>query len=213
MVEVIVQDARRLCQLYNPVTGVSSRGYGAPLVLFAVLSGACAAHGNARPEPFPSAAGSRPRTEAASTDRADGAASIAATPGGAVVRAALALVGRPYALGGEGPYSFDCSGLVRYVYAQAGDVELPRTVLEQVEATEPILPEQVSAGDLLFFRISDGKPSHVAIAIGDGSFVHAPSERGRVRVERLDLPYWSARFQEARRVTPGSATSSESERE
>jgi cell wall-associated NlpC family hydrolase len=89
---------------------------------------------------------------------------------------------------------------------------MPRTVLGQLEASEPIPPERVSAGDLLFFRISGGTPSHVAIAIGDGSFVHAPSERGRVRVERLDLPYWSARFQEARRVTPGFPTPSADER-
>ena len=211
MVEVILQDERRLCQLYNPVTGFRSRGYGVCVVLIAALTGACAGHAGVRPEPFPSAAGAPPRRSPPSTERAVEAAEPVTTPGPGVVEAALALLGRPYALGADGPDRFDCSGLVRYAYAQVG-VQMPRTVLGQLEASEPIPPERVSAGDLLFFRISGGKPSHVAIAIGDGSFVHAPSERGRVRVERLDLPYWSARFQEARRVTPGFPTPSADER-
>ena len=42
--------------------------------------------------------------------------------------------------------------------------------------------------------------SHVGIAVDDDEFVHAPSSRGVVRVERLTLPYWQKRFVGARRV-------------
>jgi cell wall-associated NlpC family hydrolase len=48
----------------------------------------------------------------------------------AAVRAALDQVGKPYLWGATGPGSFDCSGLVRWAYAQAG-VPLPRTARER----------------------------------------------------------------------------------
>ena len=116
-----------------------------------------------------------------------------------VVQAALGLQGRPYAPGGSGPGAFDCSGLVQYVYAQAG-VALPRTVSEQFATTVPIDGDAVLPGDLLFFKMVGRKPSHVAIALGDGRFVHAPSSRGAVRIEDLSAPYWRQRLEGARRV-------------
>jgi cell wall-associated NlpC family hydrolase len=58
----------------------------------------------------------------------------------------------------------------------------------------------VRAGDLLFFEtVSDGA-SHVGLAIGGDQFVHAPSSRGVVRVERFTATYWAARFVGARRI-------------
>ncbi|HIM52720.1 MAG TPA: glycoside hydrolase, partial [Acidobacteria bacterium] len=53
---------------------------------------------------------------------------------------------------------------------------------------------------LLFFTTVAPGASHVALAIGGDEFVHAPSERGHVRVERLSSSYWSRRFLGARRV-------------
>ena len=158
-------------------------------MLLTFTVGACASR-TARPEPFP-------RPHAPVTERP--APEPAPAIGEQVVQAALALRGRPYAPGGSGPERFDCSGLVQYVYSQAG-VALPRTVTAQFETTSPIERDAVRAGDLLFFRMVGGKPSHVAIAIGDGSFVHAPSSRGTVRVEQLSAPYWRQRFEGARRV-------------
>jgi len=43
-------------------------------------------------------------------------------------------------------------------------------------------------------------PSHVGIALGGGEFVHAPSSRGVVRVERYTSSYWAERWVGARRV-------------
>ena len=36
--------------------------------------------------------------------------------------------------------------------------------------------------------------------VGNGRFIHAPKPGSRVRIERLDTPYWQARFNGARRV-------------
>lgn len=162
------------------------------VILLTVIVGGCAARGVPRPSPFPRPAGSTAMSPAIS-----GAGTQAI--GLAIVEQALALRGAPYAPGGAGPDRFDCSGLVQYVYSSVG-VALPRTVAAQRDATEPIALAAAGPGDLFFFRTEGRKPSHVAIAIGDGTFVHAPNARGEVRVESLGSGYWRARVDSARRV-------------
>jgi cell wall-associated NlpC family hydrolase len=120
-----------------------------------------------------------------------------------VMAEAQALLGRPYRLGGADPSGFDCSGFVSYVYGRAG-VGLPRTVSSLSTTGVGLPPGRAAAGDLLFFRTSSAGPSHVAIALGDGRFVHAPSSRGVVRIERLDAAYWARRYLWARRVLPST---------
>ena len=61
-------------------------------------------------------------------------------------------------------------------------------------------PDTIEPGDLLFFATQGASASHVGMAIGGDEFVHAPSSRGEVRVERLSAPYWAARFVGARRM-------------
>ncbi len=50
----------------------------------------------------------------------------------AVTKLAKKQVGKRYVWGATGPSSFDCSGLVQYVYRKAGDKNLPRTTYSQV---------------------------------------------------------------------------------
>jgi cell wall-associated NlpC family hydrolase len=156
------------------------------LVVAAALAAGCASTG-ARPRPFPG-----PATAEARPGTAGPLAS-------AIVADALALAGTPYRNGGADPRGFDCSGLVQYVFARHG-VAVPRTVREQAEAGRAIDSRRVAPGDLLFFATKGDGPSHVAIAVGDDRFVHAPNQRGVVRVERLAGDYWPRRFLGARRV-------------
>jgi cell wall-associated NlpC family hydrolase len=125
------------------------------------------------------------------TTRGAEAAAAAAT--------ALDFRGVPYRLGGADPGGFDCSGLVQYVFALQG-ISVPRTVDDLRRTGASVSPADVRPGDLLFFATNGRGVSHVGIAIGDGQFVHAPSEGGTVRIDRLETPYWSAQFVEARRV-------------
>ena len=55
-------------------------------------------------------------------------------------------------------------------------------------------------GDLIFFTTTAPGPTHVGISIGGDQFIHAPSSRGVVRIERLSSSYWSQRFLAARRI-------------
>jgi cell wall-associated NlpC family hydrolase len=134
------------------------------------------------PAPPPSAHGPRP-----------------AIDGYALAGTALALRGTPYRDGGTDLAGFDCSGFTQYVFAQHG-VTLPREVRDQYRVGKAIKPDDLAAGDMVFFTTTAPGPTHVAISIGGDQFVHAPSTTGVVRVERLGSSYWGPRYLGARRL-------------
>lgn len=113
---------------------------------------------------------------------------------------ALALRGAPYRDGGIDPSGFDCSGFVRYVYEQHG-VAVPRQVRDQFRVGKDVDRDDLEPGDLVFFSTIAPGASHVGIVIGGDQFVHAPSERGVVRVESLGAQYWASRYIGAKRVS------------
>jgi cell wall-associated NlpC family hydrolase len=113
---------------------------------------------------------------------------------------ALSLRGAPYRNGGVDPSGFDCSGFVRYVYHQHG-VAMPRETREQFRVGRTVDRDRLEPGDLVFFSTVAPGASHVGIVIGGDQFVHAPSERGVVRVDNLGSAYWSTRFIGAKRVS------------
>jgi peptidoglycan hydrolase-like protein with peptidoglycan-binding domain len=113
------------------------------------------------------------------------------------VAAARSALGRPYAWGGNGPSSFDCSGLMVWAWRQAG-VTLPRTSYAQYLAGRPVSRSNVRAGDLVFFATNGPGASHVGIAISGSSFISATT-RG-VRVQPIGGSYWGSTYVGARRV-------------
>ncbi len=119
--------------------------------------------------------------------------------GASVADTAVGLEGTPYRNGGSDVGGFDCSGLVQYVFARHG-VTLPRSVRDQFQAGLAVPRESLVPGDLVFFSTTSPGPTHVGIIIREDWFVHAPSERGVVRTERLSAPYWSRRYVGARRI-------------
>ncbi|MDH4067175.1 MAG: C40 family peptidase [Acidobacteriota bacterium] len=121
-----------------------------------------------------------------------------APDGYALTSTALALRGAPYRNGGASPEGFDCSGFVQYVFGQHG-VALPRETREQFRTGRRVTRDKLEPGDLVFFTTVAPGASHVGIMIGGDQFVHAPSARGVVRVERLSTDYWRRRFIGARR--------------
>jgi len=163
-------------------------------LLLSTLAGGCASTG-AVPAPFPT-----PHHDHESAPRPDDEIVAGGTSTDAIVATALALRGAPYRDGGGDPSGFDCSGFVVYVFAQHG-VLLSRTVAGQFREGHAVPADRLQPGDLVFFSTVARGASHVGIAIGGDAFVHAPSERGEVRVEHLSTPYWSARYVGARRIS------------
>ncbi len=98
---------------------------------------------------------------------------------GLAVRAALSRLGRPYVWGATGPDQFDCSGLIRWSYAQAG-VHLERTTYQQITEGVPVPRAAVRPGDLVFPHAG-----HVQLAIGHNLVVEAPYSGATVRISQL----------------------------
>ena len=175
------------------------------IVLLAIAAGAsgCAAREGV-PRPFPGAptppGAGRPAPGSEGAPPAPpGSAAAPAAARPALVATALTFQGTPYRNGGSDPSGFDCSGFVQWVFALHGKA-LPREVRDQYRAGEGIDADDVRPGDLVFFETVSRGASHVGIALGNGEFVHAPSSRGVVRIERYDGRYWSQRWVGARRV-------------
>lgn len=116
-----------------------------------------------------------------------------------VVAVARSMIGAPYRYGGMTPQGFDCSGLVYYAYREVG-IAVPRTTRGQLRSSHPVRLSEVRPGDLLFFRLSGRKVSHVGIYAGDGRFIHAPSKGKRVSYAEAESPYWRSRLIRAGRL-------------
>jgi cell wall-associated NlpC family hydrolase len=117
----------------------------------------------------------------------------------AAINAALRWVGQMYAWGGGsltgpsggwgpdvGVVGFDCSGLTRYAYAQAG-ISIPRVASDQYAALPKV--SQLQPGDLVFWATDPNDPAtihHVAMYLGGGQVVEAPESGERVKV----VPMW-----------------------
>jgi cell wall-associated NlpC family hydrolase len=188
------------------------------IIVIVVIAGsfaACASAGavhTPRPFPIPGGGGSTaipapadPSAPPATAPPAPGRANPVApgeghADGYALSGTALSLRGAPYRDGGIDPSGFDCSGFVRYVYEQHG-VAMPRQVRDQFRIGKSVDRDRLEPGDLVFFSTVAPGASHVGIVIGGDQFIHAPSERGVVRVESLNQQYWSTRFIGAKRVS------------
>jgi cell wall-associated NlpC family hydrolase len=100
--------------------------------------------------------------------------------------------------GGMSKAGVDCSGFVFLTYRDRLGVELPRTTLHQLKTGSLVEPNELLAGDLVFF-LTDGKTRHVGIYLNDDQFVHASKSKGVV-VSSLSNNYWRETFWQARRI-------------
>lgn len=81
-----------------------------------------------------------------------------------------------YVWGGSSPAtSFDCSGLVYYVYKSVGYGWSRMTADGQEKFCIPINESEAQAGDLVFFHNGGGPAYHVVIYLGNGRAFHAGS--------------------------------------
>src|SRR5680860_668350 len=101
--------------------------------------------------------------------------------GDTVVETAMRYRGVPYVWGGSSPSGFDCSGLVRYSFAQLG-VSLPHSSRAQFKYGTAVARDNLLPGDLVFF----GSPiHHVGIYVGGGNMINAPYTGTNVRVDDI----------------------------
>ena len=105
---------------------------------------------------------------------------------GIAVNAAMSQLGVPYRFAAESPgVAFDCSGLTKYAWGQAG-VYLPHQSGAQYGSIPHISQSEIQPGDLIFYKSPIG---HVAMYIGGGSLIHAPRTGDVVKVAAVN---WAA---------------------
>ncbi|HEY1822880.1 MAG TPA: NlpC/P60 family protein [Trebonia sp.] len=113
-------------------------------------------------------------------------------PTGSQADAAVAFVfkqlGCSYSYGSTGPCSigFDCSGLVMSAWAAAG-ITIPRDTYEQWAALPHISTSDLQPGDLLFYN----GIGHVAMYVGNGMIIDAPTEGEVVREIPMDTSWYA----------------------
>lgn len=117
----------------------------------------------------------------------------------AVLDYARAQLGKPYVFGAAGPSTFDCSGLVTYVFSHFG-ITLPHHSEDQAGYGTSVPYNQIQAGDLVFSDWGDGPNSHVGIATGDNRIINAPQPGYNVEYDDLNSTYRS-HLTAVRRVT------------
>jgi cell wall-associated NlpC family hydrolase len=92
-------------------------------------------------------------------------------------------IGKPYRYGGRGPGSFDCSGLVQYVYRKAG-VRLPRTAdTQHGHIKRHVKFKDLATGDLVYFY-GDGHTGIVSKVKGNKVYMIHAAHTG-TRIEQV----------------------------
>jgi peptidoglycan endopeptidase LytE len=114
------------------------------------------------------------------------------------------MINIPYKFGGNSILGIDCSAYVKKVYGLMG-VDLPRTAREQFNEGDAIDRDELSIGDLVFFRTYASFPSHVGIYLGNNLFIHASSKGRKVTIDSLETPYYLKRFIGGKRLITESA--------
>jgi cell wall-associated NlpC family hydrolase len=99
-------------------------------------------------------------------------------------------LGVPYVYGGSSPAGFDCSGFVKYVYAQVG-ISLPHSGAAQGRLGTRVALSAAVPGDVV---VLDGG-AHVGIYVGGGRMIDAPEPGRVVSVDAIyDSNYYIVRF-------------------
>lgn len=96
-------------------------------------------------------------------------------------------IGLPYVWGGTGPTGFDCSGLTQGAWKAAG-VNLSRTSRDQYRQVKKIAYSEMREGDLVFWGSNPNDANsvyHVAMYIGNGQIIEAPSPGNPVRISPM----------------------------
>lgn len=116
--------------------------------------------------------------------------------GAAAAALAAKLVGCRYVYGAAGPNSFDCSGLIYYIYKQLGYSMSRGSSGQYYNNGYFVSSSEMQPGDLIFFfdRRFDSSggtlpTTHVGIYAGGGQFIHASTTSYRVQYDSISGYY------------------------
>lgn len=116
--------------------------------------------------------------------------------GNQMVANAQQFLGNHYVYGGTDPTcndwnckdnrGVDCSGFTQYLHRQVG-INIPRTAQAQADSSLGVdvdysNPQNLQAGDLIFYGDSPRNITHVAMYMGGGQIIHASSKASGIKI-------------------------------
>ena len=114
------------------------------------------------------------------------------------------LLGSRYVWGAAGPNTFDCSGLIHYIFSNAGIgwTHGRTTAQGYFNMSTPVTAENARPGDLVFFTgtHSGAFITHVGIYIGNNNMLHIGGNPAGVEFVSLSNPFWQRHFHAFARV-------------
>ncbi|MBR3750470.1 MAG: peptidoglycan-binding protein [Clostridia bacterium] len=123
-----------------------------------------------------------------------------------MIEHAKGYLGAKYVRGGNGPKSFDCSGLTTTVFREAMGYTMTRTAYTQgYNNFGRVIKNmaELKKGDLVFFNTNANDSDlcdHVGIYIGNNEFIHASSSEGKVIISDITKRWWKEIFSWGKRV-------------
>jgi murein DD-endopeptidase / murein LD-carboxypeptidase len=102
-------------------------------------------------------------------------------------------LGVPYKFGGCSKEGTDCSCFVNAFYKEMYEKTIARKSEDIMMQSLPVNKDALKEGDLVFFKITGEKVSHVGIYISKGHFVHATTSKG-VMINSLEENYYKKYF-------------------
>ncbi|MCX6230181.1 MAG: NlpC/P60 family protein [Bacteroidetes bacterium] len=105
----------------------------------------------------------------------------------------ISWLGVPYKYGGCSKEGTDCSCFVNSFYKEMYGKTLARKSEDIMMQSIPVNKDALIQGDLVFFKITGEKVSHVGIYISKGHFIHATTSKG-VMINNLEENYYKKYF-------------------
>jgi len=99
----------------------------------------------------------------------------------------------PYRYGGNSKSGIDCSRFAFMLHGKNIGLERACSSADMFKAGNAVEKNELQEGDLVFFRIKQGRISHVGVYLQDGKFAHSSTSKG-VIISDLEEPYWKRCF-------------------
>jgi len=116
----------------------------------------------------------------------------------AILAVGSRLLTLPYVWGAAGPNSFDCSGLIHYIFTNAniGWTHGRTTAQGYFNMSTPVTAANAQPGDLVFFTgtHSGAFITHVGIYVGNNNMLHIGGNPAGVEFVSLNNPFWQRHF-------------------